>query len=78
MTIHGILRLAGVAALAASTLLATATVRAETTLLNVSYDPTRELYDDYNKVSSSTGSRSPARTWRSASRMEAPASRRAR
>ena len=50
MTIHGILRLAGVAALAASTLLATAAVRAESTLLNVSYDPTRELYDDYNKA----------------------------
>ena len=50
MTIHGILRFAGVATLAASTLLATAAVRAESTLLNVSYDPTRELYDDYNKA----------------------------
>jgi sulfate transport system substrate-binding protein len=50
MTIHRTLRLAGVAALAAATLLATAAVRAESTLLNVSYDPTRELYDDYNKA----------------------------
>ena len=32
---------AGAAPLAAS---------ADTTLLNVSYDPTRELYDDYNKL----------------------------
>src|SRR5512140_164048 len=38
--------LAGVAA----TMLAAPTLRAETVLLNVSYDPTRELYDDYNKA----------------------------
>ena len=50
MTIDRILRLAGVTALAASTMLATAAVRADATLLNVSYDPTRELYDDYNKA----------------------------
>jgi len=36
-------------ALAAVVLLAPA-ARAETTLLNVSYDPTRELYEDYNKA----------------------------
>src|SRR5512147_559466 len=32
------------------TVLAGPTLRAETVLLNVSYDPTRELYDDYNKA----------------------------
>jgi sulfate transport system substrate-binding protein len=37
------------AALAAM-LLSAPVARAATTLLNVSYDPTRELYDDYNKV----------------------------
>ncbi|WP_205119371.1 sulfate ABC transporter substrate-binding protein [Paramagnetospirillum kuznetsovii] len=37
------------AALAASTILAPA-AKAETTLLNVSYDPTRELYQDFNKA----------------------------
>ncbi|HLU92419.1 MAG TPA: sulfate ABC transporter substrate-binding protein, partial [Pedomonas sp.] len=29
-------------------MLATGTAQAATTLLNVSYDPTRELYRDYN------------------------------
>jgi sulfate transport system substrate-binding protein len=38
--------LAGVAA----TMLAAPTLRAESVLLNVSYDPTRELYEDYNKA----------------------------
>ena len=38
------------AMLAAIIALGATAVRAETTLLNVSYDPTRELYDDYNKV----------------------------
>ena len=38
-------------ALLAAMLLTSAAVHAEpTTLLNVSYDPTRELYDDYNKA----------------------------
>jgi len=42
---------AAIAALGALLLAPAATaVAAETTLLNVSYDPTRELYDDYNKV----------------------------
>jgi sulfate transport system substrate-binding protein len=50
MTIHPLFRRAAVVALAASMLLATNAVRAETTLLNVSYDPTRELYEDYNKA----------------------------
>jgi len=34
----------------AATLLAAPTLKADVTLLNVSYDPTRELYDDYNKA----------------------------
>jgi len=50
MTFHRIIAHATLAALAASLLLSATTVRAETTLLNVSYDPTRELYDEYNKA----------------------------
>ncbi len=51
MTIHRIIAHASIAALAAATLVLVSTaVRADTTLLNVSYDPTRELYDDYNKA----------------------------
>jgi sulfate transport system substrate-binding protein len=46
---RGILRRAGLATVAASLLLAPA-LRAETTLLNVSYDPTRELYSDINRA----------------------------
>jgi len=34
----------------AATLLAAPALKADVTLLNVSYDPTRELYDDYNKA----------------------------
>jgi sulfate/thiosulfate transport system substrate-binding protein len=49
MTMNRILRRLAVAALATMVLAAPA-LRAETTLLNVSYDPTRELYDDYNKA----------------------------
>src|SRR5512139_4137674 len=37
------------AALAAAALFATPMAHAETTLLNVSYDPTRELYSDFNR-----------------------------
>ncbi len=50
MTIHRIIARASIAALAASLVLMSMAVRAETTLLNVSYDPTRELYDEYNKA----------------------------
>ena len=50
MTISQIFGRASLAALAATVLLAAPIARAETTLLNVSYDPTRELYDDYNKA----------------------------
>ena len=45
-----ITRRSWLAALAlASTFIGTV-AHAETTLLNVSYDPTRELYEDYNKA----------------------------
>jgi len=50
MTIRHIIARATIAALAASLMLVATAVRAETTLLNVSYDPTRELYDEYNKA----------------------------
>ena len=50
MTIYRIVARASIAALAASLMLVSTTVRAETTLLNVSYDPTRELYEEYNKA----------------------------
>ena len=39
---------AALASLAAATLLATSGARADVTLLNVSYDPTRELYKEFN------------------------------
>jgi sulfate transport system substrate-binding protein len=41
---------AAIAALGALLIHQAPAFAAETTLLNVSYDPTRELYDDYNKV----------------------------
>jgi sulfate transport system substrate-binding protein len=44
------LRRVATAALAAIVLAAPAARAADVTLLNVSYDPTRELYDDYNKA----------------------------
>ncbi len=48
---RNILKPVAAALLLASTLLASPLVSAaQTTLLNVSYDPTRELYDDYNKA----------------------------
>ena len=50
MSLHRIIARASIAALAASLVLVSTAVRADTTLLNVSYDPTRELYDDYNKA----------------------------
>jgi sulfate/thiosulfate-binding protein len=49
MTIKRFLQRAALA-VTASLLLAPALHAADSTLLNVSYDPTRELYDDYNKV----------------------------
>ena len=36
--------------------------RKPVTLLNVSYDPTRELYEDFNQRSPPTGRARPART----------------
>jgi sulfate transport system substrate-binding protein len=50
MTIGKFLKRGTFLALAASAVLAATAVRAEDTILNVSYDPTRELYDDYNKA----------------------------
>ena len=50
MKTTGTWRRTATAMLAAIVALGASAVRAETTLLNVSYDPTRELYDDYNKV----------------------------
>jgi len=49
MNKHTILKRLASAALAA-TLLAAPVLKADVTLLNVSYDPTRELYDEYNKA----------------------------
>ena len=46
---HKMIQRLAVAALAAAVLAGSA-LRAETVLLNVSYDPTRELYEDYNKA----------------------------
>ncbi len=51
MTTHRFLQALTAPALLAVMLLASPMLHAETkTLLNVSYDPTRELYDDYNKA----------------------------
>jgi sulfate/thiosulfate-binding protein len=47
MNFSKLVRLTAVSAIAAAT---SAIVLADTTLLNVSYDPTRELYQDYNKA----------------------------
>ncbi len=56
---------------------ATASARADTSLLNVSYDPTREFYQEYNAAFTSTGRARPTRRLRSTSRMAVPASRHA-
>ncbi len=50
MTLDRFLKRLAAAALVTSMLAAPAAQAATTTLLNVSYDPTRELYDDYNKA----------------------------
>ena len=51
MDTRNILRPFAAALLLATTLMASPLLfAAQTTLLNVSYDPTRELYDDYNKA----------------------------
>lgn len=54
------LRRFALAALASA--LVSGPVAAATQLLNVSYDPTRELYQAYNAASSSTGRPRAART----------------
>ena len=51
---------------------------AQTTLLNVSYDPTREFYKDVNEVFAAECAPRPARLSRSACLTAAPAARRAR
>ena len=53
-------------------------VLAETTLLNVSYDPTRELYKDYNEVFTKEWKAKTGKTSRLTSRMAAQASKLAR
>jgi sulfate transport system substrate-binding protein len=50
MTTPGILKSLAIAAFGALAALAGPVLHAQTTLLNVSYDPTRELYDDYNQA----------------------------
>ena len=49
MNTHSFFKRLATTALAA-TLLVAPTIKADVTLLNVSYDPTRELYEDYNKA----------------------------
>ena len=51
MSTSRILKALAAPAMLAVMLVTSPTLHAETkTLLNVSYDPTRELYDDYNKA----------------------------
>jgi sulfate/thiosulfate-binding protein len=51
MSINRFIKALAAPALLAAMLLTSPTLHAESkTLLNVSYDPTRELYDDYNKA----------------------------
>ena len=52
--------------------------KSEVTLLNVSYDPTRELYQDFNAAFAKYWKEKTGATSRSGSRTAAPASRRAR
>ena len=44
-------------------LAATSVMAKDIQLLNVSYDPTRELYEQYNKAFSATGNSKLAITW---------------
>lgn len=44
-------------------LAATSVMAKDIQLLNVSYDPTRELYEQYNKASAPTGNSKLAITW---------------
>ena len=63
-------------ALSAALLLgAPAAAQAQTTLLNVSYDPTRELYQEFNAAFAKHWKRRTAKPYRSSSRMADPASR---
>ena len=62
-------------ALAALLVVSTAGAAHAQTLLNVSYDPTRELYQHSTPRSPNTGRRRAERPSRSASRTAAPARR---
>ena len=55
-------KLLKIGALALGVLFSASAFAKEVTLLNVSYDPTRELYDEYNPPSPNTGRPRPAMT----------------
>jgi hypothetical protein len=59
----------------AGLLWASSALSADVSLLNVSYDPTRELYVDFNKAFAANYQKEPARASRSSSRMAAPGRR---
>ncbi len=56
-------------------LLAVAPASSEISILNVSYDPTRELYQEFNPPSPATGRKKRAKRSKFNSRMAEPASR---
>ena len=62
-------------ALAASALLSLTPAFADTEILNVSYDPTRELYQEYNAAFAKYWQQKTARRSQSSSRTAGPASR---
>jgi ABC-type sulfate transport system, periplasmic component len=62
----------------AMTAITSGAIAKELTLLNVSYDPTRELYEDYNKAFVKYWKERLARPSRSNNRMAARASKLAR
>ena len=45
-------------------------------IVNVSYDPTRELYSEYNKIFAEHWKEKPDRMWKSHSPMAVPVNRR--
>ena len=65
-------------AIAAALLWASSAIAADVTLLNVSYDPTRELYVDFNKAIAAAYQKETGKRSISSSRMAVRASRRAR
>ena len=79
MTTTQVKRLIGLALAAAALLVGAGTARAQVKLLNVSYDPTRELYQDVNKAfARAVEAEDRAGRRPSTSRTAARASRRAR